>query len=128
MDTDHSEEDNDLPSDWRAQLRGHSGNDDATLVAIANAFLEEVPLLVHRIEQAIRSGDTRLLRTAAHTLKSCLRYVAPDEDVSLASHVEKNAEAPNTIPESHIVRLAEVAQLWSERVKLLRDETAANLS
>ncbi|TWU23157.1 Hpt domain protein [Novipirellula galeiformis] len=113
--------------DWRTQLSGYAGHNKETLVAISDAFLDEVPMLMSRIKAAFMAQDTRTLRTSAHTLKSCFRYVASDEDIAAASEVEKNADHCDTITTAQIDHIETLAKQWCDCVKQLRDETAASL-
>jgi len=57
----------------------------------------EIPELIGRLDTSGRSGNQRAFTTAAHTLKSCLRYVAEPDDTRLASEVEKNSNDPQWI-------------------------------
>ncbi|EMI15458.1 Signal transduction histidine kinase, phosphotransfer (Hpt) region domain protein [Rhodopirellula maiorica SM1] len=113
--------------DWRAQLSGHAGDHKETLIAISDAFLEEVPMLIERIRKAAGSGDSRTLRTAAHTLKSCFRYVASDDDINAAAEVEKKADSPDQITQQQIDHLDQLAQKWCQRVGQLKAETAQSI-
>tara|TARA_R110002167_G_scaffold103246_1_gene267290 strand:- start:97 stop:465 length:369 start_codon:yes stop_codon:yes gene_type:complete len=112
--------------DWRAQLSGHAGDHKETLIAISDAFLEEVPLLISRIRTASQAKDVRTLRTSAHTLKSCFRYVASDEDVEAAAEMERNADSPEQISQQQIDHLDELAKKWCQRVAQLKAETVAS--
>ncbi|TWU35973.1 Hpt domain-containing protein [Novipirellula artificiosorum] len=108
---------------WRDQLSRNAGNQPDTLVSLCDAFLQEVPMLVRNLEQAVASGNTKSLRIAAHTLKSCLRYIAPDEDVALAATIEANADSPESITANQVDQLRRTASEWCECVELLRQET-----
>ncbi|GAA5506815.1 Hpt domain-containing protein [Novipirellula caenicola] len=113
--------------DWRAQLSGHAGDHKETLIAISDAFLEEVPMLIERIRAAAASGDSRTLRTAAHTLKSCFRYVASDEDINAAAQVEKDADSPGKVTQQQIDHLDQLGKDWCQRVSRLKAETARSM-
>ncbi|GAA4472396.1 Hpt domain-containing protein [Novipirellula rosea] len=113
--------------DWRAQLSGHAGDHKETLIAISDAFLEEVPMLIGRIRTATKSADSRTLRTAAHTLKSCFRYVASDDDVEAAAEVERNADSPDQITQQQIDHLDQLAKKWCQCVAQLKAETADSM-
>ena len=74
--------------DWRSQLSKHCGGDSETMDSVCDAFLMEVPSLLTNLKQGAKQGDANKLRSASHTLKSCLRYFAPKEDVAMAAEVE----------------------------------------
>ncbi|TWU38929.1 Hpt domain protein [Novipirellula aureliae] len=113
-------------TDWRQKLSGFAGNDPPTLIAICDAFLEEVPILIRQI----RSGwedpkDEKTLQVAAHTLKSCFRYVAPDSDIERAAEFERGAANPQAIEPERLEQLEAIAARWCELVGELRAETIA---
>ncbi|TWT81645.1 Hpt domain protein [Planctomycetes bacterium CA13] len=108
---------------WREQFSRTAGNQPATLIAICDAFLQEVPMLVGQIKQAVKSNDANSLRIAAHTLKSCLRYVAPADDVNVAWEIEKNANSPDAITEAQVDDIERIATHWCQCVKTLQQET-----
>ncbi len=113
---------------WRDQMKLHSGSRPDTLLAICNAFLEEVPQLVDRIHTAVDADDAAALKTASHTLKSCLAYVAVDEDVSRAALIEQNSGKPDSITKEQLSEIDVISKRWIECVKTLRDETAASMN
>ncbi|TWU03631.1 response regulator [Neorhodopirellula pilleata] len=82
---------------WKSRLAKHCGNDESTMRSVCQAITIEIPELIGRLDTAGRSGNQRAFTTAAHTLKSCLRYVAETDDTQLASEVEKNSNDPEWI-------------------------------
>ncbi|MEP4685995.1 MAG: response regulator [Rhodopirellula bahusiensis] len=83
--------------DWRSQLSKHCGGDADTMDSVCDAFLMEVPTLLTNLKQGAKQGDTKKLRSASHTLKSCLRYFAPKEDVAKAAEVESAIQDPQWV-------------------------------
>jgi len=111
-------------TDWRQKLSGFAGNDPATLIAICDAFLEEVPVLMRQIRSEVTNPtDPSKLRVAAHTLKSCFRYVAPDPDIERAAEIEHGAANPESIEPEQIDQIDAIAARWCQRVGKLRAET-----
>jgi hypothetical protein len=83
--------------DWRSQLSKHCGNDPDTMDSVCDAFLMEVPSLLTNLAQGAKQGDANRLRSASHTLKSCLRYFAPQTDVAKAAEVESAVQDPQWV-------------------------------
>ncbi|KLU06560.1 sensory box histidine kinase/response regulator [Rhodopirellula islandica] len=83
--------------DWRSQLSKHCGNDPDTMDSVCDAFLMEVPSLLKNLTQGAKRGDANKLRSASHTLKSCLRYFAPQPDVAKAAEVESAIQDPEWV-------------------------------
>lgn len=116
---------------WKTRLAKHCGNDESTMRSVCEAITIEIPDLVRRLDTAGRSGNQRAFTTAAHTLKSCLRYVAEPDDTRLASELEKNSNDPEWInqlktglmtnsdsPEVKQLRqLQDRAKDWVQRIK-----------
>ena len=113
---------------WRDQMKSHTGGRPDTLIAICDAFLQEVPTLVDRIRQSVEQNDASALRTASHTLKSCLAYVAVDEDVEVAAKIEENSKKPTEITDARLGEIDEVVERWLLCVQTLRDETASAIA
>ena len=110
---------------WRERMKAHGGHHPATVISLCDAFLEEVPALADRVRRSAETGDAATLRTAAHTLKSCLRYVADADDVSVAAHLESTSAQPEQITPDQLDSLEEIAEKWTRRVRHLRDEQTA---
>ncbi|MFG0265553.1 MAG: response regulator [Rhodopirellula sp. JB055] len=83
--------------DWRSQLSKHCGSDPDTMESVCEAFLMEVPSLIKNLAQGAKQGDANRLRSASHTLKSCLRYFAPQDDVAKAAEVESAVQDPEWV-------------------------------
>jgi CheY-like chemotaxis protein/HPt (histidine-containing phosphotransfer) domain-containing protein len=62
--------------DGRALL-ARVGNDRALLAELVGLFLEECPQRIAEIEHAIESGESEILRLAAHALKGSIGNFAP---------------------------------------------------
>jgi signal transduction histidine kinase/CheY-like chemotaxis protein len=76
--------------DWSEALRSVQGDHDL-LRSIAEAFLEECPGLLARIEKAIGQADAVALRVAAHTIKGSARYFGAKPTFEQAFDLEKMA-------------------------------------
>jgi two-component system, sensor histidine kinase and response regulator len=87
--------------------------------ALIEAFLTEVPELCESLSGAVQEGDTQVARRAAHTLKSCLKYVAPESDWSEAWKVEAAAEQGDLATVEKLAPAAiETAHRWVRRLEL----------
>lgn len=73
---------------WRDRLLKVAGGDAATFECLIDAFLAEVPELCDELTASIASHDAPGAKRAAHTLKSCLRYVAPESDYAPVIELE----------------------------------------
>jgi len=104
--------------DWRAKLLQTAGGDLQTVEALVEAFLIEVPALCETLALAVRDHDAIAARRAAHTLKSCLRYVAPAAEWTRAQAIEEAAEREDwpTIDHHHL-GLQAIAQSWVTRLR-----------
>jgi len=88
--------------------------------SVCDAFLMEVPSLLTNLKQGAKQGDANKLRSASHTLKSCLRYFAPKEDVAMAAEVESAIQDSEWVesPESKaIADLQSKATDWVSRIR-----------
>ena len=65
------------------------GGDPDLLKDVIEAFLQECPLLVERIGEAIVRSDTDSLRRAAHTVKSGLWNFGAEQSSELAARLEE---------------------------------------
>ncbi len=78
----------------RDQISQFAGQDPAMIRSLCQAFTNEAPLLMRKLRTAVQPTeageltDRAAARGAAHTLKSCLRYVAAGEDVAAAASLE----------------------------------------
>ncbi|TWU16349.1 hybrid sensor histidine kinase/response regulator [Allorhodopirellula heiligendammensis] len=77
--------------DWWARLAAFCGDDDSTMASVCEGIAEEIPELIERLDRAATDGNNKAFKTAAHTLKSCLRYVAPPAHNRRASELERNS-------------------------------------
>ena len=98
----------------------------ATRVEVESAFLVKFQAAeVGRfciLRSAVEKQDLKRLRIAAHTLKSCLRYVADEQDVAVAAEIEANAMTPDQVSSQQLEQVEAIAGLWTERVRQLRGE------
>lgn len=118
--TDDPEESDSSPLPWQEKLLASSGGDRATMLALVEAFVMEVPQLCDAMRTTLSLRDAKGLRRAAHTLKSCLKYVAPQEDSDLAREVENAAQADDFAAAARqLPRLIERADFWVQLVKTL---------
>jgi CheY-like chemotaxis protein/HPt (histidine-containing phosphotransfer) domain-containing protein len=75
--------------DWPAALRT-AQNDPALLKAVAQAFLEECPVLLEQLDAALCEGDADVVRRASHTLKGSMRTFSPNGTTyHLAARLER---------------------------------------
>ncbi|MEM9368119.1 MAG: ATP-binding protein [Planctomycetota bacterium] len=129
---DEAREANSGASPWMEQISRHCGDDPATIRSVCDAFLSEVPRLLVSLQGAAKRGDSRTLKRSSHTLKSCLRYVAPKDDVDVAANFEKSVgdeawlsrlkEQSNSESGSGDLRqLQSVVARWQTRVQSVRD-------
>lgn len=102
---------------WRDRLLKVAGGDAATFECLIDAFLAEVPELCDELTAAIASHDAAVAKRAAHTLKSCLRYVAPESDYAPVIELEASIGredwgfAFNASP-----RAIAIANRWTQRL------------
>ncbi|WP_182865552.1 response regulator [Rhodopirellula sp. JC639] len=78
------------PTDWSAAL-GLCAGDQALLVDILGAFLEETPRLMDELEQALVDVDCQGAKRTAHTLKGALRALGLESMGELAFQIEQQA-------------------------------------
>ena len=69
------------------------GLDPEILDVVMEAFLEEAPELLHRLEQALQAEDATAVQRTAHSLKGCLLPFAVPQLVSLAQTLEQRGKA-----------------------------------
>ncbi len=110
------------PTAWRQRLMTHGGGQPDIAASLCDAFLSEVPALIRQLRSAHAAGEPKRIRTAAHTLKSCLRYVAEPEDIDVAATIEADAGTPESITPERLDRAESVAKKWMTRVESLREE------
>ena len=64
-------------------------NDEAILLAVVEAFTEEVPALLEQLDVALASNDVVTAERAAHTLKGNFRILQLEEQQARWSEIEK---------------------------------------
>lgn len=102
---------------WHQRLLRAAGNNPATAAALVEAFLEEVPHLLRQLNAALAAGDAKAAGRAAHTLKSCLKYVADEQDWRQAERCEKSAASGDlSAVQTLLPELTEVAGRWVSRL------------
>jgi two-component system, sensor histidine kinase and response regulator len=89
---DRSAADPPAPQPWQEKILSTAGGDPATVDALIEAFLTEVPQLCQSLREALGQRDVQVARRAAHTLKSCLKYIAPEADWTRVWEVENAAQ------------------------------------
>ena len=100
----------------------HAVNGDRDLLRqIFDAFLEECPILLNNIQQALANGDAKACHMAAHTLKGAVRTFGAERASGLASDMEAGGKAGDM----EFVR-ATWPELFQE-VEAIRAELAAGL-
>lgn len=108
-----------LPADhWQSKLLASAGGNRETMLGIAEAFLIEVPQLCELLQSSLESKNIKVVRRAAHTLKSCLKYVAPQSDWQVALDIE-NATQANDLEVA--IQLApeavRIGQYWCDQIR-----------
>jgi len=101
------------------ELRELGGEDEPGLLReIIGMFLDDAPLRIREIEQALLNGDIKLLERAAHSLKSASANVGAMQLSSVCRRIEEIARHSKSdgiaelIPESN--------QAWNEAADALR--------
>ncbi len=111
------------PGNWQAKLFRTAGGDPATVQALVEAFLTEVPQLCQDLQTAVQNQDAVLARRTAHTLKSCLKYVAPDEDWQGPWQIETAAQQNDLQTVEQLSPAAiETAEQWVQRLEAHRSD------
>jgi len=104
-------------TDWQSQLLASAGGDPITMQALMEAFVIEVPQLCGLLQTSLESGNDKEARRAAHTLKSCLKYVAPSADWQPFLLIENASKAgANDSARSLAKNAITTANLWTHRV------------
>jgi CheY-like chemotaxis protein len=67
--------------------------DDDLMAAVIQVFLADLPLQLAAIEQAVASGDLKVLGARAHALKGAASSIAADEVFQAAERLERAPEA-----------------------------------
>ncbi len=111
---------------WQQRLRSLAGNDLQTIHAVCEAFLEEVPLLLSKLQQAATNGDSVVASRAAHTLKSCLRHVAEPEDIAVAGRIEDLAKNGQPITSEDLLKIYSVSETWTAKIREYQATESAN--
>ncbi len=78
------------------ELERRSGGDRALMGEIIRLFLEDCPLRMAAIREAVSTGDVDLIRTAAHGLKGAAGYVSAPRVVEAARRLEVIANEKRT--------------------------------
>jgi two-component system, sensor histidine kinase and response regulator len=103
---------------WQRKMLAAAGNDEETLHSLVEAFLIEVPQLCESLSDSLEAGDVKTARRAAHTLKSCLKYVAPTEDHQAALDVEMAASLNDLAKAKRLAPQAiSIAEKWVRQVE-----------
>ncbi|TVQ00875.1 MAG: response regulator [Planctomycetaceae bacterium] len=103
--------------DWAAKFAKLGGGDPAVTGSLIEAFLTEVPELARELSRATSERDPAAASRAAHTLKSCLRYVAPDSEWQLAQRIESAADTGDwSTADTCLKKILPIAERWVERI------------
>ncbi len=102
---------------WQSKLREIAGNDHESICSVCEAFVEEVPVLVHRLQNAVAANDLASAARAAHTLKSCIKHVADEDDVNVFGQLESLAMRGLNVPTSDVKQASEIAFRWTKLVR-----------
>jgi two-component system, sensor histidine kinase and response regulator len=106
----------------RARLLAVVGGDRQLLVELIDLFLEQIPTLLHQIDDAIAGGDDVGLRRSAHTLKGSLATFAADEAMDAAQALERIG-ASGELHEAEPVRAALARALTRVEETLIAERT-----
>ncbi|MGV3485939.1 MAG: PAS domain-containing protein [Planctomycetaceae bacterium] len=105
---------------WRSRLLASSGGSPETMLALVDAFLIEVPQLCELLRSSLQSENLKVARRAAHTLKSCLKYVAPQSDWQVVLDLENATQANDLdLAKKLSPQAIQSAEQWCERVRPL---------
>ncbi|HEV8067773.1 MAG TPA: PAS domain S-box protein [Planctomycetaceae bacterium] len=80
------------PANWDHAL-GTTEGDGALLRQVVSLFVEECPLLLEQMDQALRDADLPTLQRAAHTLKGNLQIFGQTRPRELAERLEELGRA-----------------------------------
>jgi PAS domain S-box-containing protein len=106
------------PAPWVRHFTETTGQPADLFPTVADAFLMEVPQMMRTLRQAIRDQDGNAMRRAAHTLKSCLRYVSDGPEVALAQQIESAGKAGEVTGwEAEIDQLERAAENWCRKLR-----------
>jgi hypothetical protein len=102
---------------WKTHFVETMGQPEELFDSMASAFVVEVPEMLIRLAAAIEAGDRAAIRRAAHTLKSCFRYVSSGPEVELASQLERDAKLGQIAGmTTSLATLREAGRIWCERL------------
>lgn len=88
--------------DWQLALR--STNGDRTLLAdVGQAFLEETPWLLNKLDDAIITQDAKLFQRLSHTLKSAFRTFGANKLSEQYEQMEIDVKREGRLPEPEVV-------------------------
>ncbi len=73
----------------RAELDRRTGGDRARAAELIRLFLEDCPVRMHAIRDAVGSGNAGGLRNAAHALKGAASYFSATHVIAAAGRLEK---------------------------------------
>ncbi|WP_044300305.1 hybrid sensor histidine kinase/response regulator [Rhodopirellula sallentina] len=136
-----NEIDDEPKDEWRKRLSKHCGGDESTIESVCDAITMEVPDLIRRLDRSAKDGNAKTFKTAAHTLKSCLRYIAAPAHNQLAADLEKSCDDSDWFNQLHedmksnvegkeIQQMRDVqsiGKLWVSRVKESRKQPKTSL-
>ena len=71
-------------------LRTFTGGDPAKMTKYINMFLSSAPQSLVQIKQQSETSDWKALKTAAHSLKTQLKYMGVASAVDVAFNIEHN--------------------------------------
>ena len=74
--------------DWSAALKAMEG-DRELLIVIVNSMLEELPILLGELMEAVANSDARLVQRAAHTVSGTMRTFRAEEVMDTAARLEE---------------------------------------
>lgn len=76
-------------------LQAVCGEDTSILKELIDLFLEQSPLQLKAIEEALEAASCNTLKTTAHTLKGSASYMGAQAVLKLASEIEQQAANNN---------------------------------
>jgi two-component system sensor histidine kinase/response regulator len=103
--------------DWSAALKTAGGSHDL-LRELIEAFVQESPALARRLHEGCETGDIAEVRSAAHTIKSSLRYFGAQGGHDRAFRIEQLARQGELDGSKELV--AEIVQIVGQAVREAR--------
>lgn len=109
----------------KERLLRHAGGNAQVAGSLCDAFIQEVPDLLRRLRLSEGEDPYPELIRAAHTLKSCLKYVADQDDIAFAIELEALAKSKVLPTSDQLDKMDQIANVWVNLVRQLQREWSA---